>query len=135
MKYRKIILILLGSLLFMWLWFLTINCASREDLIQKSTLPTAVAAYKYDWIVIENTHLKSDEEFKAFVEKQVEGTNYIKITYDLVTRLHKTYLIRAWVFYKKINLARYFPKHDSGRRVRTDEQNKHPMTHNGVLGR
>ena len=102
MKYRKIILIVLGSLLFIWLWFLTISCVSREELIQRSMLPTAVAAYKYDWIVFENNRLRSDEEFKAYVEKQVKDTGYIEIKYDTVERLHITYLIRAWVFYKKV---------------------------------
>ena len=101
MKHRKIILVLLGLLLFVWLWFLTINCASRKGLAQRSTLPTA-AAYKYDWIVFENNRLRSDEEFKAYVEKQVKDTGYIEISYDTVERLHRTFLIRAWVFYKKV---------------------------------
>jgi len=60
------------------------------------------AAFKHDWIVIENTHLRSDEEFKAYVEEQVKNTGYIEIKYDPVVRLHRTYLIRAWVFYKKV---------------------------------
>jgi len=102
MKYRKIIPILLGSLLFMWLWFLIINCASRKELAQRSALPTAAAAYEHDWIVFENNRLRNDEEFKAYVEKQVKDTNYIEIKYDEVVRLQRTYLIRAWVFYKKV---------------------------------
>lgn len=107
MKYRKIILILLGSLLFIWLWFLTTNCASRKKPIQQSMLHIAVAAYKYDWIIFENNHLRSDEEFKAYVEEKVKGTGYIKISYDTAVRLHRTYLIRAWVFYKKADKNEY----------------------------
>jgi len=102
MKYRKVILILLGSLLFVWLWFLTINCVSREELAKRSMPRVAAGAYKYDWIVFENNHLRSDEEFKAYVEKQVKNTGYIEIKYDEAVRLYKTYLIRAWVFYKKV---------------------------------
>jgi len=102
MKYRKIILILLGSLLFIWLWFLTINCVSRKELIQRSMLSTAVAAYKHDWIVFENNRLMDNDKFKAYVEEQVKNTGYIEIKYDEVVRLHKTCLIRAWVFYKKV---------------------------------
>ena len=102
MKHRKIIPILLGSLLFVWLWFLTISCVSRKELAQRSMLPTAVAAYEHDWIVFENNRLMGDDKFKAYVEKQVKDTGYIDISYDTVVRLHKTYLIRAWVFYKKV---------------------------------
>jgi len=106
MKYRKIILILLGLLLFVWLWFLTISCISREELalqsVQRAMTDAKAAAFKHDWIVIENTRLRSDEEFKAFVEDQVKDTGYIDISYDTVVRLHRTYLIRAWVFYKKV---------------------------------
>jgi len=75
---------------------------SRKKLIQQSTLPIAVAAYKYDWIVFENNRLMDDDKFKAYVEKQVKDTGYIEIKYDEVVRLYKTYLIRAWVFYKKV---------------------------------
>lgn len=102
MKYRKIILILLGSLLFIVLWFFTVGCISRTKPISQSTPDTTTATYKYDWIIIENSRLRNDEEFKAYVEKQVKDTGYIEIKYDKVVRLHKTYLIRAWVFYKKV---------------------------------
>ena len=70
--------------------------------VQRAMSDVKVAAFKYDWIIIENTRLRSDEEFKAFVEEQVKDTGYIDISYDTVTRLHETYLIRAWVFYKKV---------------------------------
>jgi len=103
MKYYRIVLGLLALLLVVILCLFTVNCASRKNSIQQSPLSIAVAASKYDWIVIENTRLRSDEEFKAFVEDQVKDTGYIEIKYDEVTRLHKTYLIRAWVFYKKID--------------------------------
>jgi len=96
MKYRRIILILL----FLVLGFFTISCAGKS--IRQSLPPNVVTFSKYDFIVIENTRLRSNEEFKAFVEKQVENTGYIDISYDTVVRLHKTYLIRAWVFYKKV---------------------------------
>jgi len=79
---------------------------SKKELIQKSMLPVAVAAFKYDWIVIENTRLRSDEEFKVFVKEQVKDTGYVDISYDTVVRLHETYLIRAWVFYKKVKIKR-----------------------------
>jgi len=102
MKYCKIAL----GLLVVILCFLTINCMSKKELIQKSMLPVAVAAFKYDWIVIENTRFRSDEEFKAFVEEQVKDTGYVDISYDTVVRLHETYLIRAWVFYKKVKIKR-----------------------------
>jgi len=101
-KYRKIILALLGSLLLIWLWFLTINCVSRKKLTQQPTLRIVVVAYKYDWIVFENNRLMDSDKFKAYVEKKVKNTGYIKINYDEVERLHKIYLIRAWVFYKKV---------------------------------
>ena len=102
MKYRKIVLILLGLLWLMWVWFLTINCVSREELAQRSMLPIAVAAFKHDWIVFENSRLMDNDKFKAYVEKKVKGTGYIEIKYDEIVRLHKTYLARAWVFYKKV---------------------------------
>ena len=110
MKYHKIILILLGSLLFIWLWFLTISCVSREELIRRSMLHTAVAAYKYDWIVFENNRLMDNDKFKAYVEKQVKDTGYIEISYDTAERLHRTYLIRAWVFYKKKSTVKQWKK-------------------------
>jgi len=65
-------------------------------------LSTAVAAYKHDWIVFENNRLMDNDKFKAYVEEQVKNTGYIEIKYDEVVRLHKTCLIRAWVFYKKV---------------------------------
>jgi len=102
MKYYKIILGLLALLLITILCLFITNCVSRKNSTQQSIPLVVVAAYKYDWIVIENTHLKSDEEFKAYVEKQVKDTGYIDISYDTVVRLHETYLIRAWVFYKKV---------------------------------
>jgi len=57
-RYRKIILVLLGSLLFVWLWFLTISCASKK----KPMLPIAVAAFKHDWIVFENNRLMDNDK-------------------------------------------------------------------------
>jgi len=107
MKYRKIILILLGSLLFIVLWYLTIDCASkstaRKERLRTFASGETVAVFTYDFIIIENTRYRNNEEFKVFVEEQVKGTGYLKICYDPVVRLHKTYLIRAWVFYKKAN--------------------------------
>ena len=102
MRYRKRILTLLGILLFTWLWFLTTGCVSRKELIQRSQLHTAVAAYKYDWIVFENNRFMDNDKFKAYVEKKVKDTGYIEINYDTAVRLHRTYLARAWVFYKKV---------------------------------
>ena len=103
MKYYRIVSGLLALLLVVILCLFTINCASRKNSIQQSPLPIAVAAFKHDWIVIENTQLRSDEKFKAFVEDQVKDTGYIEIIYDTAVRLHKIYLVRAWVFYKKID--------------------------------
>jgi len=102
MKYYRIVLGLLALLLAVILCLFTINCASRKNSTQQSTSPIAVAAFKHDWIVIENTRLISDEEFRAFVEKQVKDTGYIEIKYDEAVRLHRTYLARAWVFYEKV---------------------------------
>ena len=104
MKYHKIILgllaLLIVTMLCLCLCLSTINCTDKKISTQQSMSHIA-AAYKYDFIIIENTRLRGDEEFKAFVEKQVKDTSYIDIRYDTVVRLHKTYLIRAWVFYKK----------------------------------
>ena len=97
MKHRKIIL----GFLILWC-FTVISCVSRAELMKQS-VESPPAVYKYDWIVFENNRLLADEEFKAYVEEQVKGTNYIDIKYDPVERLHKTYIIRAWVFYKKEN--------------------------------
>ena len=101
-KYYEVVLGLLTLLLVTILCFFIINCISREELLQRSISHKAVDSYKYNFIVIENTQLRDDEEFKAFVEKQVRDTGYVDISYDTVVRLHKTYLIRAWVFYKKV---------------------------------
>ena len=65
-------------------------------------LPVAVVTFKHDWIVFENNRLMDNDKFKAYVEKQVKDTGYVDISYDTAVRLHRTYLIRAWVFYKKV---------------------------------
>lgn len=105
MKYHKIILgllaLLIVTMLCLCLCLSTINCVGRSKSTKQSLSSDVVTFSKYDFIVIENTRLRGDEEFKAFVEKQVKDTSYIDIRYDMVVRLHKTYLIRAWVFYKK----------------------------------
>jgi len=105
MKYRKIISILLGLLLFIILWYLTTDCASkstaRKEQLRVFASGEVVAVFTYDFIIIENTRYRTDDEFKAYVEKRVEGTDYIKICYDPVVRLHRAYFIRAWIFYKK----------------------------------
>ena len=107
MKYRKIILILLGSLLFIVLWFFTIGCISKREHVRTFADKEVITISKYDFIVIENTRYRNNEEFKAYVEERVKGTNYLKICYDEVVRLHITYLIRAWVFYEKKSTVKH----------------------------
>ena len=101
MKYHKVILGLLALLLVTILCLSIINCVNRSKSIKRSLSSDVITFSKYDVIIIENIRLRSDEEFKVLVERQVRNTGYINICYDTVVRLHKTYLIRAWVFYKK----------------------------------
>lgn len=58
--------------------------------------------------VIENSNYRSNEEFKAYVIETVYSEKWIKkygvpidINYDEAQRLHITYLIRAWIYYKR----------------------------------
>ena len=97
MKYCKIILISL----FLVSGFFTISCADRGEHIRTFASRESVTVSKYDFIIIENTRYRNDEKFRAYVEDRVKNTGYIRIEYDLVVRLHRTFLIRAWVFYTK----------------------------------
>lgn len=71
--------------------------------LQTPQVETEPAKFKYNIIVIENSRLLPDEEFKEQVEVFVRKIkcSHVKVHYDEAVRLHRTYLIRAWVLVPK----------------------------------
>ena len=83
-----------------------LSCMQTTNLLEKEIVKPAKS--KFIVRLIENPHCLSDEEFKAHVIKTVYSEKWIEkygipidIKYDEAQRIHKTYLIRAWIYYKR----------------------------------
>lgn len=73
-------------------------CAGHKNIKTESTITKS----KYRTVILMNLYDKSDEDFKTYVVKRIEGTGYIKpVRWGVVKRLHKTYIGWACVYYER----------------------------------
>lgn len=80
--------------------FAVAACVSPKPVKTETNINKGENKIKYQTVIFINIYLKSDEDFKAWVMKKIEGTNYIKpIRWHTTVRLHKTYIGWASVRY------------------------------------
>lgn len=76
-------------------------------LVTKDTMPHT-SSKEHKIVCIENVRCLPDAEFKDLVVERVYSAKWLKrygtplwVKYETVERIHRTYINRAWIFYKK----------------------------------